>query len=137
MESGRTYRTRLPLRIAVAVAAAFWAAMLIVLARAPGMDPKLAAGAGAFSLFFTMFSVLYGRWSITVTRDGIVASTPFRRRPVRFEDILQIVVRDGLGGRVYAVLTRRGPVTFTSLFARHRELFELLLEHADLRTRIA
>jgi hypothetical protein len=137
MEQGRTYRTRLPLRIAVGAAAAFWATMLVVLARAPAMDPRLAVGAGVFSLFFLVFTVVYGRWSITVTHDGIVVATPFRRRPVRFDDILQIVVRDGLGGRVYAVLTRCGPVTFTSLFARHRELFELLLDHADLRPRAA
>jgi hypothetical protein len=135
MEFGRTYRTRLPLRLAVAAATAFWGTMLVVLARAPGMDPKLAAGAGVFSLFFLVFTVVYGRWSITLTRDGIVVETAFRRRPVRYDDILQITVTDGLGGRVYAVVTRRGPVTFTSLFSRHRELFELLLDHADLRPR--
>jgi hypothetical protein len=68
-----------------------------------------------------------------VTPDGIVAATALRRRPVRFEEILEIVVQDGLGGRVYAVLTRRGLVRFTSLFARHAELFETLLERAGLR----
>jgi hypothetical protein len=56
---------------------------------------------------------------------------------VPFEDILQIVVRDGLGGRVYAVFTRRGLVQFTSLTARHRELFETLLERAALSPRSA
>src|SRR5512138_2937021 len=133
MERARTYRTRLPLRIAVAVAACFWAVVVVLLARAPGIEPRLAVGSALFSLFFAVFSVVYGRWSITVTDDGIVASTPFRQRPFRFEDILQIVVQDGLGGRVYAVVTRRGRVHFTSLFARHRELFELLLDRAELR----
>src|SRR5512138_1943716 len=133
MQPARTYRTRLPLRIAVAAAACLWGAALAVLARAPGIEPWVAAGAGLFSLFFAAFSVVYGRWSITVTEDGIVAATPFRRRPFRFDDILQIVVQDGLGGRVYAVVTRRGRVHFTSLFARHRELFELLLDRAGLR----
>jgi hypothetical protein len=132
-----TYRTRLPLRIAVGAAAAFWGAVFAVLVRAPGVEPRIVIGSGAFLLFFAAFTLVYGRTSITVTRDGIVAATPFRRRPVRFEDILQIVVRDGVGGRVYSVLTRRGPVHFTSLFARHRELFELLLERADLRPRAA
>ncbi len=137
MESGRTYRTRLPLRIAVATAAAFWATMLVVLARAPGMDPKLAAGAGLFSLFFLAFTVVYARWSITLTGEGIVVATAFRRRLVPYDDILRIVVTDGLGGRVYAVLTKGDQVTFTSLFARHRELFDLLLESADLRPQAA
>jgi hypothetical protein len=133
----RTYRTRLPLRIAVAAAAVFWAVVLVALAGAPGIELRVVVSAGAFSLFFVAFTVVYGKTSITVTSDGIVAATPLRRVPVRFDEILQIVVRDGVGGRVYSVLTRRGPVHFTSLFSRHRELFELLLERADLRTRIA
>jgi hypothetical protein len=133
----RTYRTRLPLRIAVAVAAVFWAAVLVALAGAPGIELRVVVSAGAFSLFFVAFTVVYGKTSITVTSDGIVAATPLRRVRVRFDEILQIVVRDGVGGRVYSVLTRQGPVHFTSLFSRHRELFELLLERADLRTRTA
>lgn len=135
MERARTYRTRLALRAAVAAAAVFWAAALVALARLPGAEPRLLAGAAGFVLFFAAFGVVYGRTSITVTVDGIVAATPFRRRRVRFEEILQIVVRDGLGGRVYSVLTRRGPIHFTSLFARHRELFETLLERAGLSPR--
>lgn len=137
MGGTRTYRTRLPLRIAVAAAAVFWAIVLVALAGAPGIELRVVVSAGAFSLFFVAFTVVYGKTSITVTSDGIVAATPLRRVGVRFDEILQIVVRDGVGGRVYSVLTRRGPVHFTSLFSRHRELFELLLERADLRTRIA
>jgi hypothetical protein len=135
MEAARTYKTRLPLRIAVAAAAVFWAAVLAVLLGAPGREPRAVLSATAFVTFFAFFSLVYGRTSITVVGDGIVASTPFRRRPVRFDDILEIVVRDGLGGRVYAVVTRRGLVHFTSLFSRHRELFELLLERAELKPR--
>ncbi len=137
VDGARTYRAWLPLRLAVGAAAGFWAAALYVLVQVPGTSPALIVGASAFVAFFLAFTLVYGKTSITVTREGIVAATPFRRRPVRFEDILQVVVRDGLGGRVYAVLTRRGPVHFTSLFARHRELFELILERADLRPRTA
>lgn len=135
MVAARTYRTRLPLRIAVGAAAALWAGVLVALIGAPGAEPKAVAGATAFAAFFLAFSFVYGRTWIAVTPRGIVASTPFRVRPVRFEDIFEIVVQDGLAGRVYAVWTRRGLVQFTSLFARHRELFELLLERADLRQR--
>jgi len=135
MDRARIYRTRLPLRIAVAAAALFWAAVLAVLLGVPGAEPRAILSATIFVAFFVVFTVVYGRTSITVTSEGIVAATPFRRRPVRFEDILEIVVQDGLGGRVYAVFTRRGLVRFTSLFARHRELFELLLERAELQPR--
>jgi hypothetical protein len=133
----RIYRTLLPLRIAVSLAACVWASALVLLLRIPGADLRLVAGSAALVLFFAASAVVYGRTSITVTGDGIVAASAFRRRPVPWEDILQVVVRDGLGGREYAVLTRRGPVHFTSLLARHRELFELLLERAELRTRVA
>ncbi len=135
VEPVRTYRTRLSLRIAVALAAVFWAGMLVAVLRGPGGGAAAAFAAGGFSAFFIASFVLYARSSITVTRDGIVAASPLRRRPVAYDDILQIVVRDGLGGRVYAVFTRRGLVQFTSLFGRHRELFETLLERSDLAPR--
>lgn len=133
MEGTRTYRAWLPLRLAVVAAALLWAAALVILALAPGTGPGLVLGAAALVVLFAAFAFFYGRTSITVTRDGMIAAGPFGRRPVRFEDVLQVVVRDGLGGRVYAVLTRRGAVYFTSLFSRHRELFELILERARLR----
>jgi hypothetical protein len=133
MERARTYRTRLALRVAVALAAALWGAVLLVLLGSPQTEPSTLLSAAAFTAFFVTFTVVYGRTSITVTPSGIVAASPLRTRPVRFEDILEIVVQEGFGGRVYAVFTRRGLVRFTSLFARHRELFETLLERADLR----
>ena len=48
MDGARTYRTRLPLRVAVAAAAAFWAVALVALARLPGAEPRLLLGAAAF-----------------------------------------------------------------------------------------
>jgi hypothetical protein len=128
----RTFRTWLPLRLALWAAAGFWAAALGLLVREGG-SPALVAGSAAFVAFFATSAVAYGRTAIRVTPDGIVASTPFRRRPVRWEDVLRVVVRDGVGGRVYSILTRRGPIHFTSLFARHRELCQLVLERAGLR----
>lgn len=129
----RTFRTWLPLRLALWAAAGFWAAALVLLVREPGESSGLVLGSAAFVAFFAASGVVYGRTAIRVTPEGIVASTPFRRRPVRWEDVLRVVVRDGVGGRVYSILTRRGAIHFTSLFARHRELCELILERAGLR----
>lgn len=129
----RVYRTRLWLRVAVAAAGVLWAAVLVVLLLSPGAEARAIFGAAAFFAFFATFSFVYLRTFIAVNRDGIVASTPLRGpRPVPFGDIVEIVVQDGLAGRVYAVFTRAGLVHFTSLFARHVELFELLRERADL-----
>lgn len=120
------------MRLAVGGAGLLWAAVLLVLLATPGAELRAVLGAALFLAFFACFSLVYLRTSITVTRDGIVSATVFRRRPVPYEDITGMVVHDGLGGRVYAVVTHEGRVQFTSLFARHRELFELIRERAAL-----
>lgn len=132
MEPARTYRIRLGLRIACALAALFWAGMLAAVLRAPGTGAAPALAAAGFVVFFVWSYLLYARTWIAVGEGGIVAASPLRRRAVPFEDILRIVVRDGPAGRVYAVFTRRGLVHFTSLLARHRELFETLRQRAAL-----
>src|SRR5512142_670319 len=130
--AGRTFRTRLWLRLAVWMAAALWSAVLAALVVAPGSERRTVLSAAAFVAFFAAFGFVHARTWIAVTAEGIVASTPFRVRPVAFEEIERIVVLDGVTGRLYALSTRRGPVQFTSLLARHRELFELLLERTGL-----
>jgi hypothetical protein len=137
VDGARTFRTWLPLRLALVGAGVFWAAAVVVLLRLPGTSAGVVAGAAGLVAFFVGSAFVYGRTSITVTGEGLVAATPFRRRPVRWEDVVRVVVHDGLGGRVYAVLTRRGPVHFTSLLARHRELLELILERADVEAQTA
>jgi hypothetical protein len=135
--AARTYRIRLALRIACALAALFWVGMLAAVLRQPGAGAAAAAGAGGFVLFFVASYLLYARTWIAVGPEGFLAASPLRRRPVPFEDVLEIVVRDGLAGRVYAVFTRRGLVQFTSLLAHHRELFETLLARSGLSPRAA
>jgi hypothetical protein len=137
MEPGRTYRTRRSVRFAVALAALFWAGMTVAVLRLPGERALPAAGAAGFVAFFVWAYLLYARTWISIGPRGIVSSTLLARRPVPFEDILEIVVREGLAGTVVAVFTRRGLVHFTSLLERHRELLEKLLERADLAPRQA
>lgn len=132
----RTFRTRLSLRLAVAAAGLLWAGVLVVLLLSPGAGPEAIFGAAVFTAFFSGFSFVYRRTTITVTKDGIVATAPLRRpRTMAFRDILEVVVQDGLAGRVYAICTRAGLVHFTSLFGGHLELFELIRERAALAPR--
>lgn len=131
MDHGRTYRTRRSLRVAVALAALFWAGMALAALRA-GAGWGAAAGAAGFAAFFAGAYALYARTWISVGPRGIVSSSLLARRLVPFEDVLQIVVRDGLGGRVVALFTRRGLVQFTSFLERHRDLLEELLERTRL-----
>jgi hypothetical protein len=133
MVEARTFRTRLPLRIAVLLAAALWGVVLAALLQAPSaVEPQAVLGAAAFLVFFAAFSFAYGRTWIAVTPSGVVSATPFHVRPVPFGDIEGIVVQDGLAGRAYSVVTRRGLIRFNCLLDHHRELFEMLREHAGL-----
>ncbi len=130
--AGRTFRTRLVLRAAIWAAGALWAAILAVLVTLPGAERQSILSAAAFVAFFAAFGFVHGRTWIAVTAEGIVASSPLRVVRVAFAEIERIVVLDGVTGRLYALSTRRGPVRFTSLLARHRELFALLVERAGL-----
>jgi len=133
MVEGRKFQTCLPVRIAVLLGAALWAGVLALLLGAPGdAEPQAVVGAAAFLAFFAGFSFAYGRTYIALTSAGVVAATPFHVRPVPFADIERIVVQDGLAGRAYAVVTRRGLIRFSCLFDHHRELFETLLERSGL-----
>ncbi len=128
----RTFRARLWLRLAMAVAAVFWAAVLALLAHFPGAPASTLLSAAAFLAFFALFGAHYGRLAIDVGPEGVVFRTFFRRVPIRWDEILRVEVYAGLAGPLYAVLTRQGLVQFTGLLARHRELLEIVLERAGL-----
>jgi hypothetical protein len=134
MASPLTFRALLPLRLAVMAAAAFWGSTVVLLVQHDGaVAPGTLLSAGGFLVFFLVFSAHYGRMAITVTVDGIVVSRFFGSLPVPFDDIVGIEVHRGLAGTIYEVLTRRGLIHFSSLLARHRELFDLLRERAELQ----
>ncbi len=128
----RTFRARLSLRLAMAVAAAFWAAVLALLALFPGAPASSILSATAFLTFFVLFGAHFGRMAIDVGPEGVVFRSFFRRFQVRWDEILRVEVYAGLAGTLYAVLTRRGRVQFSSLLARHRELLQIVLEGAGL-----
>jgi hypothetical protein len=133
MSGDATYRTRLDLRLAVTAAAVLWAAALTVLVQnLEQVQPRVLLGAAGFLAFFAVFSAYYGRLGVTVKPEGIVVSRFFGAVPVRYEEIVRIEVQQGFAGTLYQVRTRRGPVQFTSVLARHRELFDLLRQRAGL-----
>jgi hypothetical protein len=128
----RTFRARLSLRLALAAAAVVWAAALAALAFLPGAPWASVASALAFLAFFLCYSAHYGRMAVVVRPDGVVFRSVFRQLRVTWDEILKVEVRVGLAGTLYAVLTRRGCVQFSSLLARHRELCQLMLDRAGL-----
>jgi hypothetical protein len=126
------YRTRLWLRLAMIVAASFWAAVIAALASFPGAPAGTFVAASAFLAFFLVYSAVYDRTAIVVGPEGLVFRGVLRQTPVRWDEIVRVEVHTGLAGTLYAVLTRRGLVRFTSVLARHRELFELMLDRGAL-----
>ena len=113
-------------------AAAFWAAVLAALARFPSAPGASIASAAGFLVFFVFYSAVYDRTAVQVGPEGVVFRGVLRRTPVRWDEILRVEVHTGLAGTLYAVLTRRGLVRFTSVLARHRELFQLMLERGAM-----
>ena len=128
----RTFRARLSFRLALAAAAAVWAVAVGALALFPGAPGSSVVSALAFLVFFVAYSAHYGRMAVEVTPDGVVFRSVFRRLQVTWNEILKVEVRVGLAGTLYAVLTRRGLVQFSSLLSRHRELCQLMLDRAGL-----
>jgi hypothetical protein len=128
----RLYRTRLWLRFAMVVAVAFWGAVLAALARFPAAPLRTVLAAAGFLAFFVVYSAVYDLTTIAVGPDGVVFRGVLRRVPVRWDEIVRVEVHTGIAGTLYAVLTRRGLVRFTSVLARHRELCELLLDRGAL-----
>jgi hypothetical protein len=129
----RTYRTRLWIRFAMVAAVAFWGAVLAALARFPDAPAGTVLAAAGFLAFFVAYSAVYDLTTIAVGPEGVVFRGVLRRVPVRWDEIVRVEVHIGLAGTLYAVLTRRGLVRFTSVLARHRELFQLLLDRGTLQ----
>jgi hypothetical protein len=129
----RTFRPRLSLRLAVLLAAALWAAALALVAAHPEIGLRSAVIALGFLTFFILSIAHYELTAIEVGSDGIVVRGAFREEVhVKFDEIQNLVIHRGFAGTLYAVLTRRGLVRFSSIFGGHRELADLLLDRTGL-----
>jgi hypothetical protein len=116
----------------VALAAALWGATLALVAAHPETGLRSAIIALGFLIFFIASIAHYELTAIEVGSDGIVVRGAFRDVHVRFDEIQNLVIHRSLVGTLYAVLTRRGQVRFSSLFGGHRELADLLLDRSGL-----
>jgi hypothetical protein len=129
----RTYRTQLWLRVAIVVAVATWGVALLALARFPAAPLGTVLAAAGFLTFFVAYGAVYDQTTIAVGPEGVVFRGVVTLLPVRWDEIVRVDVHRGLSGTLYAVLTRRGLIRFTSVLARHGELCELLLDRGALR----
>lgn len=119
------------LGVAMAVAAAFWLAVLVFLLQAPSLQVGAAFKASLFALMFVASVAYYSRTAIVVDRTGVSYRGLTRTLHFTFDDIQRLKVVPGLV-TLYVVDAGHRAMYFSSFFGRHRELLGLLKERARL-----
>jgi hypothetical protein len=120
------------LRTVVMAADTLWIGVFLALALMNGATRQAFFSAAFFVALFTACSIFYNRLSFTVSESGLTVRTLSLQRTFSFHDILRVDVLPGLVGTSYAVRTRLGSLTFSSLLAGHRRLCELIVQRARL-----
>jgi hypothetical protein len=127
-----TFRPWVALRTVVMVAATLWVAVFVALALMQGATRSSFLSAAFFVALFTAGSFFYNRLAFTVTDTGVTVRTVAMERTVPFDAILRVDVFPGMLGTSYAVRTRLGLLTFSSLLAGHQRLCDLIVRRARL-----
>jgi hypothetical protein len=130
--SPRVYRVHLALQLALAAGGIFWAAMGAALWPSRALVSGTILGCLGFALFFALAWGLHARMRIVVDERSVSYRGPFKRLQVPFADILKVDMVRGLAITVYLVVTRHGPILFSSNFSAHRDLLRLLCARSGL-----
>jgi hypothetical protein len=128
----RIFRPQPVLGVAMAVAAAFWLAVLVFLVKNPIVPTKTYLSTAFFVVLFLSSVFYYARTAILVDGDGLTYRGMVREVRLKFEDIQRLAVLPGLI-TLYTVHAGGSTFSFSSFFQRHRELVTLLRERAALR----
>ena len=128
----QVFRPRRLLAFLMAGAGLLWAAVLVYLLHFEGVPFKTFFAVGFFLVLFSLSGAYYGRTAIFVDSKGVTYRGVVRTRRFSFADIRKVDVLPGPGLIVYAIRGRGREVHFTSFFAHHRRLMQLLVERAGL-----
>ena len=127
-----TFRPWAALRTVVMAADTLWIAVFFALVLMQGATRSSFFSAAFFVALFTSCAMFYNRLAFTVSESGLTVRTLAMERTVPFDDILRVDVLPGLVGTSYAVRTRLGSLTFSSLLAGHQRLCDLIVRRARL-----
>ena len=127
-----TFRPWMALRTVVMAADTLWIGTLFALALMNGATKSAFLSAAFFVVLFTACSIFYNRLSFTVSDSGLTVRTLSLEKTVSFDDILRVDVLPSILGTSYAVRTRLGSLTFSSLLAGHQRLCDLIVRRARL-----
>jgi len=127
-----TFRPWAALRTVVMAADTLWIAVFFALVLMQGATRSAFLSAAFFVALFTSCAMFYNRLAFTISEAGLTVRTLAMERTVAFDDILRVDVLPGLVGTSYAVRTRLGSLTFSSLLANHQRLCDLIVRRARL-----
>jgi hypothetical protein len=127
-----TFRPWIALRTVVMAADTLWIAVFLALLVMQGATRSAFFSAAFFVALFTACSIFYNRLAFIVSDAGLTVRTLSMERTVAFDDILRVDVLPGPLGTSYAVRTRLGSLTFSSLLAGHQRLCHLIVRKARL-----
>jgi hypothetical protein len=127
-----TFRPWRALRTVVMAADTLWIAVLFALAIMQGATKSAMLSALFFVVLFSACSFFYNRLAFTISEAGLTVRSLSMERTVSFDDILRVDVLPGIIGTSYAVRTRLGSLTFSSLLSGHQRLCDLIVRRARL-----
>ena len=127
-----TFRPRLVIRTVVLFADTLWVAIFCALLVMRGATGQSYLSAAFFIALFTACGAFYHRLAYTVGEQGLSVRVWAVDRLVPFEEITRVDVLPGLVGTTYAVRTRKGSLTFSSLLGGHERLCSLIVRRARL-----
>ncbi len=127
-----TFRPWAALRTVVLAADTLWIGVFFALAMMRGATPGAFLSAAFFIALFTACAMFYNRLAFTVAEEGLTVRTFGAERTLRFDDILRVDVLPGIVGTSYAIRTRLGSLSFSSLLAGHQRLCSLIVRRANL-----
>ena len=128
----RTFRPSRALIGVLAGSAFCWLAVLALLLTMPGIAGQTYLSVFFFIGFFGVFIVYYSSQAIVVGPSGLVVRRLFGLQSFDFQDIVKIDVYPGPAMTSYDIMTRRGPIQFSSWFRGHRELLDLIVRGARM-----
>lgn len=127
-----TFRPWVALRTVVLAADTLWIGVFFSLALMRDATKSAFLSAAFFIALFTACAMFYNRLAFTVSEDGLTVRTFGAEQTFHFREILRVDVQSGIVGTSYAVRTRLGSCSFSSLLSGHQRLCSLIVRRAGL-----
>jgi len=131
--TARVFRPALWLRLPVLAALLLWLAVTIfAIAGRIALPVTIWLELSFFVALFTAVVLYYWSMRITVDDNAVTYQGVLAVRTCAFDEILEVRVFPVPGLTNYSIFTRRDGLSFSSLIAGHKDLFDLIVARAHL-----